>query len=76
METESAVIIFIFSIGICYIINDSIPSKYLKLEESFGGFMNRSLIRFEYERSPLHTFVYGGTGTRKTYFIRQYLKLY
>ena len=76
METESAVIIFIFSIGICYIINDSIPSKYLKLEESFGGFMNRSLIRFEYERSPLHTIVYGGTGTGKTYFIRQYLKLY
>ena len=38
--------------------------------------MNRSLVRFEYERSPLHTIVYGGTGTGKTYFIRQYLKLY
>ena len=38
--------------------------------------MNRSLVRFEYEKSPLHTFVYGGTGTGKTYFIRQYLKLY
>ena len=25
---------------------------------------------------PLHTIVYGGTGTGKTYFIRQYLKLY
>ena len=38
--------------------------------------MNRSLVRFEYENSPLHTIVYGGTGTGKTYFIIQYLKLY
>ena len=38
--------------------------------------MNRSLFRFKYEKSPLHTIVYGGTGTGKTYFIRQYLKLY
>ena len=76
METGSVVIIFIFLIGICYIIYDSIPSKYTKLEESFSGFMNRSLVRFEYEKSPLHTIVYGGTGTGKTYFITQYLKLY
>ena len=76
METGSAVIIFIFIIGICFLIYDSIPSKYTKLEESFGGFMNKSLVRFEYENSPLHTIVYGGTGTGKTYFIRQYLKLY
>ena len=76
METGSAVIIFIFSIGICYIIYDSIPSSFRKLEESFGGFMNRSLVRFEYEKSPLNTIVYGGTGTGKTFFIRQYLKLY
>ena len=76
METGSAVFIFIIIIGICYIIYDSIPSKYTKLEESFGGFMNRSLVRFEYEKSPLHTIIYGGTGTGKTYFIRQYLKLY
>ena len=73
METGSAVFIFIIIIGICYIIYDSRPSKYTKLEESFGGFMNRSLVRFEYEKSPLHTIVYGGTGTGKTYFIRQYL---
>ena len=39
METGSAVIIFIFLIGIFYIIDDSIPSKYTKLEESFGGFI-------------------------------------
>ena len=49
MATGSAVIIFIFLIGFCYIIYDSKPSKYTKQEESFGGFMNRSLIRFEYE---------------------------
>ena len=47
------------------------PSKYTKLEESFGGFMNRSLVSFEYEKSPLHTVVYGGTGRGKTYFVRQ-----
>ena len=63
-------------IGICYIIYDSIPSKYTKLEENFGGFMNRSPVRFQYEKSSLHTIVYGGTGTGKTFFIRQYLKLY
>ena len=38
--------------------------------------MNRCLVRFEYEKSPLHTIVYSGTGTGKTYFIRQNLKLY
>ena len=38
--------------------------------------MNRGLVRFEYEKSPLHTIVYGGTGTGKTYFIRQNSKLY
>ena len=59
METVSAVIISIFLIGICYIIYDSIPSKYRKIEESFGEFMNRSLGRFEYEKSALHTIVYG-----------------
>ena len=62
-----------------YIINiiyDSIPSKNTILDENFGGFMNRSLVRFEYEKSPLHTIVNGGTGTGKTYFIRQYFKLY
>ena len=65
-----SVILFLFLIFmICFIIYDSIPSKYTKLEESFGGFMNRSLVRFEYEKSPLHTIVYGGTGTRKTYFL-------
>ena len=76
MDKGGILFFLIIIIGICYIIYDSIPSKYTKLEESFGGFMNRSLVRFEYEKSPLHNIVYGGTGTGKTYFIRQYLKLY
>ena len=32
-------------------------------------------MRFEHEKSPLHTIVYGEFGTGKTYFVRQYLKL-
>ena len=76
METVCVVIIFIFIIMFCYILYHSIPSKYTKLEVSFGGFLNRSLVRFEYEKSPLHNIVYDGTGTGKTYFVRQYLKLY
>ena len=76
MDKGGIYFFLIIIIGFCYIIYDSIPSKYTKLEENFGGFMNRSLVRFEYEKSPLHTIVYGGTGTGKTYFIRPYLKLY
>ena len=76
MGTGSVVYILFLIIIFCFVIYDSIPSKYTKLEESFGGFMNRSLVRFDYEKSPLHTIVYGGTGTGKTYFIRQNLKLY
>ena len=57
-----------------YIIYDSIPSKYAKIEESFGGFIHRRVLRFEFEKSPLHTIIYGGFGTGKTYFVRQYLK--
>ena len=76
METVSAIIIIIFVIMFCYIVYDTIPSKYTKLEESFGGFIIRSLIRFEYGKSQLRTIVYGGAGTGKTYFVRQYLKLY
>ena len=61
---------------LCYIVDNSIPSKYTKLEENFGGCINRNLIRFEYKKSPSHTTIYGGTDTSKTYFVRQYLKLY
>ena len=75
MEAGSVVFILFLIMILCFIFYNSIPSKYTKLEESFGGFMNRSLVRFEYENSPLHTIVYGGTGTGKTCF-RQYLILY
>ena len=76
MDKEGILFIFIIIIGFRFIFYNLIPSKYTKLEESFGGFMNRSLVRFEYDMSPLHTIVYGGTGTGKTYFIRQNFKLY
>ena len=76
MDKGGILFFLIVIIIFCFIIYDSIPVKYTKLEESFGGFMNRNLVRFEYEKSPLHNIVYGGTGTGKTYFIRQYLKLY
>ena len=76
METGSVVFTLFLIIIFRFIIYDSKPSKYKKLDKSFGGFMNRSLVRFEYEMSPLHTIFYGGTSTGKTYFIRQYLKFY
>ena len=60
----------------CYIVYKDLPSKYIELEESFGGFMNKGLVRFEFEKSPLHIIVYGATRTSKTFFVRQYLKLY
>ena len=73
---KGVILFFIIIIAVCFIIYNSIPSKYTKIEENFGGFMNRSQVRFEYEKSSLHTIVYGGTGTGKSYFIRQYLKSY
>ena len=76
MDKGGILFIFIIIIAICFIFYSSISSNYTKQEENFGGFMNWSLVRFEYEKSPLHTIVYGGTGTGKTYFFRQYLKLY
>ena len=65
MDKGGILFFLIIIIGICYIIYDSKPSKYTKLEERFGGLMNRSLVRLEYEKSQLHTIVYGGTGTGK-----------
>ena len=38
--------------------------------------MNKSLFRFEFDKSPLHTIVYVASNTDKTYFVKQYLKLY
>ena len=74
METGSAITKFIFVIMFCFIIYHSIPSKK-KLDESFAGFINKSLLRFKYETSSLHTIVYGGSGTGKTYFVKENLKL-
>ena len=76
MERGSVIMIFLGVAIICFLIYNSIPSKYTKLEENFGGFIYRGLVRFEYEKSPLNTIVDGGTGTDKTYFVRQYLNLY
>ena len=76
MERSSVFLIFIFLIMISYMVYGAMPSKYTKLEESFGGLINKSLIRFEYEKSPLQTIVYGHTCRGKTYVVRQYLKLY
>ena len=50
METGSVVIILCLIIILCFKIHDSIPSKYTKLEESFAGFMTRSLVRLEYKK--------------------------
>ena len=46
------------------------------MEEGFGGFIERYLVGFEYEKSPLHTITYGGTRIGKISFVIQYLKLY
>ena len=76
MEKGSLIFILLLVVAVCYIIYDSMPSKYTRLDENFGGFINRRVLRFEFEKSPLHTIIYGATGTGKTYFVRQYLKLY
>ena len=59
MKMETGFIFFILYLiaVICYIIYDELPSKYTKLEENFGVFINKSLVRFEFEKSPLHTIV-------------------
>ena len=44
MDKGGILFFLIIITGICYMVYDSIPSKYTKLEESFGGFMNRSLV--------------------------------
>ena len=61
---------------VCYLIYSDLPSNYTKLEKNFGRFMKRSLVRVEFELSPLHTIVYDATGTSNTFFVKQYLKLY
>ena len=73
---ENIILIVFFIFILCYIIYDSIPRKYTELDETFKGYEDRKLIEVEYEKSPLHTIVYGATSTGKTYFVRQCLKLY
>ena len=38
--------------------------------------MNKSSVRFEFEKSPLHTIVYGASKTSWTYFVKHYFNLY
>ena len=52
MEMGCAIFKFMFVNMLCYMIYNSIPNKYTKLEESIGGFINRILICFEHEKSP------------------------
>ena len=75
---DTGLIIFILALiaVFCYIVYNDMSSKYTKLEECFDWFKNRSLVRFEFEKSPLHTIVNGGTGTGNTSFVRKYLKMY
>ena len=54
MEKVSLILILLLVIAVCYIIYDSMPSKYKKLDENFGGFIYRRVLTFEFEKSPLH----------------------
>ena len=49
----------------------SIPSKYAKLDEKFAGYEDNNLLKFEYEKSPVHTIVYGVSVTGTIYFVKQ-----
>ena len=75
METVPIIFLLVLIGVVCYLIYDALPSKHNKIEESFEGFMNKSLARLEFEMSPLHTIVYGASNTGKTYFVKNYLIL-
>ena len=51
MEKVSLILILLLVVAACYIIYDSMPSKLTKLDENFGGFKHRSVLRFEFEKS-------------------------
>ena len=76
MEKVSLILILLLVVAVCYIIYDSMPSKFTKPDQNFGVFIHRRAIRFEFEKSTLHTIIYGANCTGKAYFISQYLKLY
>ena len=48
----------------------------MQYKKMFKGYEEKKLKEFEYETFPLHTIVYGGTSTGKTYFVKHYLELY
>ena len=62
METGLIFFILAFITVLCYITFNDMAIKYTKIEESFVGFMNGSPVIFEFQKSPLHTIVYGGIG--------------
>ena len=76
MEAGPKIFLLVLIGVVCFLIYDDLPGKYTNLEESFEGFMNKSLVRFESEKSQLHTIFYGVSKTGKTNFIKQYLNLY
>ena len=61
------VLIIIMLLVLSFIIYDSAPTKYDALKKRFGGYEEKVLKEFEYEKYPLPTIVYGGTGTGKTF---------
>ena len=69
MVNNPLIFILVLVAVVCFLIYYDLRSKYKKLEDSFGGFMNRSLVRFEIEKSPLHSIVYGATGTGKPFLL-------
>ena len=75
LETGSAVIIFIFLIGICYIISDSIPSNYTKLEESFGGYIILDMEKI-CKRALLVASQAGSLISREISLLKRYKKKY
>ena len=50
METGHKILIFMLIVNLCFLVYDSLPNKYNKLEERIDGFMSKSLVRFEFER--------------------------
>ena len=62
-------------------VSADIISKYNELKVEFhSNRFNQSNTNIqlgdEFEKSPLHTIIYGATGTGRTFFVRQYLKLF
>ena len=52
MENGPLIFILVLVALVCFIMYYDLPTKYTKLEENFGGFMNKRLVKFE--KSPLY----------------------